>query len=247
MIRVENDWILGRDLHLNIESKTKQYNVWVLRAIENADLKDGKDFCTFLYESTGGRPQKEYKFTIDAAKEICLLERNEKGKELRRWLINLSNKQETGKLFSPEQISFLIDLTKVMGLFSVQNKVENDHFNFHNNKYDWWDYRAKILGYGTNQLKIEVEKLNRKYKSMKQALILTDRYELVRIGVIDLFIALGKTPEFASNVADLCKDMAKKMDVPIWDDSSKKNSLPLKPRVNEGLESSIKNNQLKLK
>lgn len=239
--------IPGREIHSVIESKNKNYSDWIRKSIIKADLQKDKDFLAISLKSTGGRPEIVYEFTIDAAKEICLLEQNEKGKEIRRWLISLGNKIETGLLFSTEQINFLLDLTPVMGLFSVQDKVKDQHFKVHNNKFDWWEYRAKCLGYGTEQLKIEVEKLNHKYVSQRQALIHIDKYELIRVGVIDLFVALGKPVEYASNVADLCKDMAIKMKVNLWDDSEKKNSIPFNTNVNKQLENTIKNNQLKLK
>jgi phage anti-repressor protein len=240
----ENNRVLGREIHSAIESKTKQYSIWINRALIDADLKEDKDFYTKLYKSTGGRPQRDYEFTIDAAKEICLLERNEKGKKIRQWLISLGNKYETGLLLSREQINFLFELVKVMGLFSIQDYSEKKHFELHNNKYDWWAYRAAILGYGTNQLRTEVEKLNHKYKSVRQALIHIDKYELIRIGIIDLFIALGKSNDYAENIANVCKDMAKQLKVSLWDDSERKNSIPFQVDYDKKLEQVIKGNQL---
>jgi len=187
-----------------------------------------------------------YRLTKNFAKELCMISRTPQGKELREYLIKLDEKVQTSQLFSREQINFLFELVKVMGLFSIQDKAEKDHFIFHNNKYDWWDYRAKILGYNTSQLKNEVEKLNKIYRNKRQALIHIDRYELIRIGVIDLFISLGKTDEYAKNIAELCKDIAIQMKANIWNDYIN-NALPFDLEINKGLELSIKNNQLKLK
>jgi anti-repressor protein len=89
----ERGKIFGEEIHKSIESKLADYSIWVKRKIEYADLIEGIDFTTILLQSTGGRPKKEYEFTIDAAKEICLLEKNKKGKEIRRWLIGLSKQQ----------------------------------------------------------------------------------------------------------------------------------------------------------
>lgn len=50
---------------------------------------EGTDFYSFLSESTGGRPATDYQITLDMAKEIAMLQRNEKGKEIRRKLIEL--------------------------------------------------------------------------------------------------------------------------------------------------------------
>lgn len=50
---------------------------------------DGADFQTFLSESTGGRPATDAQLTIDMAKEICMLQRNEKGKQARQYFLQL--------------------------------------------------------------------------------------------------------------------------------------------------------------
>lgn len=253
-IEILNDEVLKKainsdDLYAKLGFSSNQYKRWCESTLKKygSENVDYYLFNNMLVPNPGRTSHKIiYRLTVNFAKELCMISRTPQGKELREYLINLDSQAQTGQLFDRKQINFLLELTKVMGLFSVQDKVESDHFHFHNNQFDWWNYRAKILGYGTSQLKIEVEKLNRKYKSMKQALMITDQYELIRVGIIDLFIALGKTPEFAANVADLCKDFAKQMKTPIWDDSPKKNSIPFNLNVNKGLENSIKNNQLKL-
>ena len=52
-------------------------------------FEEGTDFCSFLSESTGGRPATEAQLTIDMAKEICMLQRNEKGKQARQYFLQL--------------------------------------------------------------------------------------------------------------------------------------------------------------
>lgn len=39
---------------------------------------EGQDFRSFLTESIGGRPAQDAQLTIEMAKEICMLQRNEK-------------------------------------------------------------------------------------------------------------------------------------------------------------------------
>ena len=53
---------------------------WISRRIEEYGFVDDKDFCSFLSESQGGRPAKEYAITIDMAKELAMVERTEKGR-----------------------------------------------------------------------------------------------------------------------------------------------------------------------
>jgi len=44
-----------------------------------------------------------------------------------------------------------------------------------------------------------MRKVNKKHKSIKKSLIQLDSNELIRTGVIDFFMALGKNKEYATN------------------------------------------------
>ena len=70
--------VSARDLHEALEVKT-QFKDWFPRMCEYG-FEDGKDFCSFLSESTGGRPSQDAQITLDMAKEIAMLQRTEKGK-----------------------------------------------------------------------------------------------------------------------------------------------------------------------
>ena len=60
---------------------------------------EGTDFSSFLSESTGGRPATDHQLTIPMAKEICMLQRNEKGRQFRQYFISVEEKWN-----SPEMI-----------------------------------------------------------------------------------------------------------------------------------------------
>ena len=53
---------------------------------------EGIDFCSYLSESTGGRPATEHQLSLNMAKEICMIQRSEIGKEFRRYFIQLEEK-----------------------------------------------------------------------------------------------------------------------------------------------------------
>jgi len=76
----------ARDLHAFLGVET-QFKDWIARRIEEYGFEDGKDFCSFLSESSGGRPRKEYAVTLDMAKELSMVERNAKGKQARQYFI----------------------------------------------------------------------------------------------------------------------------------------------------------------
>lgn len=79
--------VLARDLHEFLEVETP-FNKWFSRMCEYG-FTDGADFQTFLSESTGGRPATDAQLTIDMAKEICMLQRNERGKQARQYFLQL--------------------------------------------------------------------------------------------------------------------------------------------------------------
>lgn len=78
--------VSGRDLHAFLEVGTP-LNVWMPRSIEDFGFSEGSDFTTFLMESTGGRPTKEYLISISMAKELAMVQRTAKGKQARLYFI----------------------------------------------------------------------------------------------------------------------------------------------------------------
>ena len=61
----EQPMVFGRELHRALEIKD-----WFPRMCEYG-FEEGKDFCSILSESTGGRPSTDHRLTIEMAKEIC--------------------------------------------------------------------------------------------------------------------------------------------------------------------------------
>ena len=90
--------VLGRDLHAMLEIETR-YNDWFPRMCEYG-FEEGKDYCSFLSKTPeGGRPKQEHQLTIAMAKELCMLQRTEKGKQCRQYLIAIEEAWNT-----PEQL-----------------------------------------------------------------------------------------------------------------------------------------------
>ena len=89
--------VLGRELHEFLEVKTL-YKDWFPRMVEYG-FTEGKDFSSFLSESTGGRPSIDHLLTIDMAKEICMIQRTVVGKQARQYFIQVEKDYN-----SPEKI-----------------------------------------------------------------------------------------------------------------------------------------------
>jgi phage anti-repressor protein len=80
----------ARGLHEWLEVDT-QFTKWFQRRVEEYGFSEGQDFLSILTKSTGGRPSTEYHITLDMAKELAMVERTAKGKEVRRYFISLDN------------------------------------------------------------------------------------------------------------------------------------------------------------
>lgn len=76
----------ARDLHAFLEVSTA-FKDWISRRIEEYEFIEEEDFCSFLSESSGGRPSKDYRITLDMAKELAMVERTAKGREVRQYFI----------------------------------------------------------------------------------------------------------------------------------------------------------------
>ena len=83
----EEPVVSGRELHEALGIKTA-YKDWFPRMCEYG-FKEGIDFCSFLSESTGGRPATDHMLTIPMAKELCMIQRTDIGRQFRQYFISI--------------------------------------------------------------------------------------------------------------------------------------------------------------
>lgn len=115
----QEPFVSGRQLHEFLEVKT-QYKDWFPRMVEYG-FTDGTDFCSILSESTGGRPAQDHAIKIDMAKELCMIQRTERGKQARKYFIEVEK-----EFNSPERIMAraLIIAEKQIESLKLDNKVK---------------------------------------------------------------------------------------------------------------------------
>lgn len=88
--------VYGTELYECLGSK-QEYSNWVKNRLKECDSVENVDFTTILSKSTGGRPKQEYIIKLATAKEMAMLEHNQKGKQVRRYFIRVEEKYKEEK------------------------------------------------------------------------------------------------------------------------------------------------------
>ena len=82
--------ISGRELHSFLEVETP-YTIWFPRMAEYGFAK-GEDYVTNLLDRSdgkAGKPKTDHSLTIDMAKELCMIQRTERGKQARQYFLQV--------------------------------------------------------------------------------------------------------------------------------------------------------------
>ena len=86
----EQQTVNARELHEFLEVG-KDFSNWIKDLIEKYGFVENVDYVRFSPNLAktpyGGRPSVEYHISLSIAKELCMVERNEKGKQARQYFI----------------------------------------------------------------------------------------------------------------------------------------------------------------
>lgn len=95
----EQPTVSARELHEGLEINTK-FTTWFERMYEYG-FSEGNEFFPKVGKTSeqGGRPSIDYQISIDMAKQICMIQRTDKGKQYRQYFIDLEKAWNT-----PEQV-----------------------------------------------------------------------------------------------------------------------------------------------
>lgn len=119
--------VSARELHKALEVKT-QFKDWFPRMCEYG-FEDGKDFCSFLSESTGGRPSQDAQITVDMAKEIAMLQRTEKGKEVRKYFIKVEKEWNSPERVMARALTIANKTIETLKIENSELKPKADYFD----------------------------------------------------------------------------------------------------------------------
>lgn len=111
--------VSGRQLHkaLGVNSN---YTTWFDRMTEYGFV-EGQDFLPNLEESTGGRRAVDHVIKLDMAKEIAMIQRTERGKQVRQYFIQVEK-----DFNSPEKIMARALLMADQKVHKLEAQIEAD-------------------------------------------------------------------------------------------------------------------------
>lgn len=127
----------GRELHAVLGSK-QDFSTWVKRRLSECDAEENEDFDTApqIYGTANGghSTRNEYLIKLDTAKEMAMLERNDKGKQVRKYFIAIEKKYKKSSVVPmtiPEQIQLLAQGTVELNqrVDSLDKKIEKIEYD----------------------------------------------------------------------------------------------------------------------
>ncbi|EQC2259271.1 antA/AntB antirepressor family protein [Campylobacter coli] len=110
-----------KNLFYFLEIDTK-FADWINRRINHYDFIENQDYIIELVY-TKGRPRKEYYVTLDMAKELCMVENNEKGRQARRYFIECEKRLKNIEAEQMQKLAFRQSLG-----YKSQLKQQKEHY-----------------------------------------------------------------------------------------------------------------------
>ena len=93
--------VYGSELHEVLGVKSR-YREWVDRRLNDIEALENEDFQGAEISAPSGQTRKDHIIKLDIAKEMAMLERNEKGKQVRRYFIQVEKKYKSAAFVAQE-------------------------------------------------------------------------------------------------------------------------------------------------
>lgn len=121
----------ARELYEFLDSK-RGFSKWIQERIEQYDFVENQDFTTLGNIAEQVHNKIEYHITLDMAKELAMVERNQKGKEARKYFIEcerraLSSSSPTN-LLEALQLAVRLEEDKQQALRERDEAIKTKHF-----------------------------------------------------------------------------------------------------------------------
>ncbi len=130
-IQIYNDKTIGAEINsanareiFYYLNSLQDYSNWIKNRINQYDFIENQDYIIELVY-TKGRPRKEYYVTLDMAKELCMVENNEKGRQARRYFIECEKRLKNLEQEKMQKLAFNQSLGYKSQLKQQKEKYEN--------------------------------------------------------------------------------------------------------------------------
>lgn len=188
----EQQTVNARELHEFLENRDK-FATWIVDRINQFGFLENQDFVTFSENSEKGRPRKEYALSLDMAKELCMVERNEKGKQARQYFIECERVAKQKLTDQPALPSYSEALRQLADQIDhnkeLQEKIEQDK-----PKVEYCDQivadngsmtitkAAKVIGYPPRKFKDYIRQIGWLYANADTPMqhVITSGYMVLR-------------------------------------------------------------------
>ena len=123
--------VSARELYEGLKVK-RDFTTWIKGRISKYDFIENENYMVFTKTGEnplGGRPQQDYIITVDMAKELCMVENNDLGRQFRRYFIECERKlkSQVPQLTKKQQLQLSIlngdDLEKISSLAQYETLI----------------------------------------------------------------------------------------------------------------------------
>ncbi|EOM2440246.1 antA/AntB antirepressor family protein, partial [Escherichia coli] len=133
---IDNETILlvnARDLH-SFLGVGRMFAHWVKERIAEYGFVESQDYILICQNGQtkgrgGDRRSKDYHLTLDTAKELAMVERNEKGRQIRRYFIECEKKLRQSLLPAPMNINYPLSWFSEHPPYSMMSYVDRKTLN----------------------------------------------------------------------------------------------------------------------
>lgn len=192
----EQQTVNARELHEFLEVG-KDFSNWIKDRIEKYGFVENVDYVRFSPNLAktpyGGRPSVEYHISLSMAKELCMVERNEKGKQARQYFIECERVAKQKLTSQPALPSYSEALRQLADQIDhnkeLQEKIEQDK-----PKVEYCDQivadngsmtitkAAKVIGYPPRKFKDYIRQIGWLYANADTPMqhVITSGYMVLR-------------------------------------------------------------------
>ncbi|EFO5984732.1 phage antirepressor Ant [Campylobacter coli] len=131
-IQIYNDKTIGAEINsanareiFQFLNSEQEYSNWIKNRISHYNFIENQDYIIEIVY-TKGRPRKEYYVTLDMAKELCMVENNEKGRQARRYFIECEKRLKNLEQEKMQKLAFHQSLGYKSQLKQQKEKYENE-------------------------------------------------------------------------------------------------------------------------